>query len=492
MGNDMKRKENSFLIIYDDSFPKSDIIKDIIGEKGFADVIVKRKTLFEYYKENFFNVLNNASWIKLNSVYSIEKLNENLLEIYDEKSKVIHCFANYIISDTKRNRKDIDELIQSSQITKGISDGKASIIFFPSLKSYSKYIRETLDSEMLPYESVKQIAFTQEISGFTNISVISNFITCITGNFDSRYFNSLSGDEYVINKSSSNKKKILSEYTFYRLLPDDMKYWFVMPFDYREEGDRAIYSMERMHMTDLAIKWVHGSIDKEEFEFILDKYFYFFNNRHSKRISIDAYKEISDKLYVKKVLERIDRLKKTKEFEGIAKIIEAGTDEKNIDAIVEKYLKVKHKIESNIDFRYISVIGHGDPCFANAMYNKSTRTLKFIDPKGALDETELWTNPYYDIAKLSHSICGRYDFFNNALFEIDIDEKLKCKLEIPFNNSPFIEIFRNKLEENRYDYKCVRIYEASLFLSMLPFHIDNPKKVLGFILNAINIIKELE
>ena len=38
----------------------------------------------------------------------------------------------------------------------------------------------------------------------------------------------------------------------------------------------------------------------------------------------------------------------------------------------------------------------------------------------------------------------------------------------------------------------VRVYEASLFLSMLPLHIDNPHKVFGFILNVNNILKELE
>ena len=38
----------------------------------------------------------------------------------------------------------------------------------------------------------------------------------------------------------------------------------------------------------------------------------------------------------------------------------------------------------------------------------------------------------------------------------------------------------------------MRLYEASLFISMLPLHIDYPQKVLGFILNAINILKEIE
>ena len=37
----------------------------------------------------------------------------------------------------------------------------------------------------------------------------------------------------------------------------------------------------------------------------------------------------------------------------------------------------------------------------------------------------------------------------------------------------------------------VRIYEVSLFLSMLPLHMDNPYKVLGFILNARKIMEEI-
>ena len=126
------------------------------------------------------------------------------------------------------------------------------------------------------------------------------------------------------------------------------------------------------------------------------------------------------------------------------------------------------------------------------LYNKSTQILKFIDPKGALTEDELWTDPYYDIAKLSHSICGNYDFFNNALFEISINEDFKTELKIDFDNSAYKQIFREKLEENGFDYFTVRIYEASLFISMLPLHIDYPHKVFGFILNAIHILEEIE
>lgn len=103
----------------------------------------------------------------------------------------------------------------------------------------------------------------------------------------------------------------------------------------------------------------------------------------------------------------------------------------------------------------------------------------------------MWTNPYYDIAKLSHSVCGRYDFFNQALFDIRIGSSFSYDLEIPFDPARYVEIFKKKVEENGYDYWSVRIYEVSLFLSMLPLHMDNPHKVLGFILNVRNLLKEI-
>ncbi len=52
--------------------------------------------------------------------------------------------------------------------------------------------------------------------------------------------------------------------------------------------------------------------------------------------------------------------------------------------------------------------------------------------------------------------------------------------------------FKEKLEVEGFDYETIRVLECSLFLSMLPLHIDYPAKVLSFILNAINILEELD
>ena len=54
------------------------------------------------------------------------------------------------------------------------------------------------------------------------------------------------------------------------------------------------------------------------------------------------------------------------------------------------------------------------------------------------------------------------------------------------------ELTDEYLEKNGFDYVRVRLYEASLFLSMLPYHMDQPGKVFGFLMNAIRILEEVE
>lgn len=245
-------------------------------------------------------------------------------------------------------------------------------------------------------------------------------------------------------------------------------------------------------MTDVAIRWVHGAIGIEEMDRLLKKVFHFINLRQKKEVTEEQYRCIEQKLYFNKVQERIDSLKLHTEYPVIDNYISSGTAYKELDEIVIKYKQLYCKVIDSIDVQYVSVIGHGDLCFSNMLFNNEADLLKLIDPKGATEEWQLWTNPYYDIAKLSHSICGKYDFFNNGLHHISLDSHLKFKLDIDFDNTLYKELFKTYVEKSGFSYIAVRVYEVSLFLSMLPLHMDNPQKVFGFILNAINILEEIE
>lgn len=479
----------NLVVIYDDSNYKSDAIRDVIGNRGFGDVVVKRKRLEQYYKEKVLAKFHNLSWKHIHSVYEYNELVNEINTETKAETRYLHCFSDYVIVDDEKVLLTFEKILYIDEPYVAVFEDNIALILFDNSASYLQFLNNVCKGRTT-LEAARDVEEKMPVEGMLNIGRVSNFIQCLSGNFDARYFNSIQGNNYTLTKSSHNKKKLKSEYTYYYLLPDDMKPWFVMPFNYQEDNNVASYTMERLHMTDLAIKWVHGSIDPGEMEMLLDKYFYFFNLRHSKAISDKKYDSIRKKLYVDKVLDRVSELKQKQEYQKIGQLLKCN--DIDIDAIVEHYLSLKDILEKKVKTKKVSVIGHGDPCFANALYNKATQILKFIDPKGALTEDELWTDPYYDVAKLSHSICGRYDFFNNGLFDIKIDTDFKSVLEIDFDNSEYKNLFRKKLEENGYNYNLVRIYEVSLFISMLPLHIDYPHKVYGFILNAIDILKEIE
>lgn len=428
-----------YLAFYDDTVSKNDDIREVIGQKGFGDVVVKKKRLESYYEDAVRQALPSLVWTSMPSVYAVQET-AALLDAEDD-ARVLHIFANFFVTDAEKLGLTFQKLAFVDARYKVLSDAKIAALFFPDVKSYRRFLKK-ITLQFSTQEAAQTIERAMPAEGLVDLGETDNFISCITGSFDSRYFNSVRGDAITLVKTSRDKRKIKAEYTYYHLLPDDMKMYFVMPFHYEEKDETASYTMEHLHMTDLAIKWVHGSIDLHE-------------------------------------------------FQQIAALL-AASEHLTIDDVVKKYFRLKDRIEAKHSYPSVAVIGHGDPCFANTLYHKSTQMLKFIDPKGALTEAELWMNPYYDIAKLSHSVCGRYDFFNNGTFSIRIDENFHSELVLDFDNTAYIRAFRQKLEACGFDYLTVRIYEASLFLSMLPLHIDNPHKVFGFILNAIQILKEIE
>lgn len=479
------------IVVYDDTVEADKLVKNITGPKTFGSTIFKRKTL----KRRMTEVLMSNNFIVDIIDYkegdSVEYLTGAFKDVPVHYS-VMHLFSNYGI----KNMENFNLLLEKAQfINNNIvvkQEEKTALVLFSSVEQYIRYLKEqqNLQGEVT-FDKIKDYDVINS-DALVDLGELNNFMQFITGGFEARFFNALEGDEYTVTKRSSNKKKIKSEYEFYGLLPDNMKMWFVMPFDYKEEENYASYTMERYHMTDIAIRWIHNAINLEELDDILKRLFHFVSNRNTIQVTVAEYEAVEKNLFITKVEERMEELKNSSYYVKFNNFITSGTEFNSIDEIITKYESLYSKVKKNIKLKPQFVVGHGDLCFSNILYNKETSMLKLIDPKGATKEEELWTNPYYDIAKLSHSICGRYDFFNSGLYDIKIESDMKLNLVLEFNNSEFVELFKKYLEEYHFDYTLVRLYESSLFLSMLPLHMDNPQKVFGFLLNAINIIEEVE
>ncbi len=473
------------VLIYDDTVRANNRVRTIIGKMSFSKIILKRKTMASRIKEV---IKESGAKIIFRTISNNDDFDG--LKQYPEDTIFFHLLSNSAILSYQEVVVFLQKLEFINQTTVIRNKGKTYGAVFASKTDYYDFVKE--------YRAQGNIDFVKgdaiELDLFVDISDYNNLLTYISGGFDARFFNSLEGDNYTVTKRSSDKKKMKMEYTYYWLLPERMKSFMVMPYDYKEGDDWASYTMERMPMTDIAIRWTHGAIDIEEFRRILDRVFYFFKSREKRKVSAKEYNAIAEKLYLNKLDERVEKLKALPQYEQLSALISSGTDYDSFDEIINDYKDLYKTITKRLEKQknYYSVIGHGDVFFANMLYSKETNLLRLIDPKGALEEKDLWTDPNYDIAKLSHSICGNYDFFNTGSYDISLGKDMKYILNVHVDNKPYIAIFKDFLKENGFDYELIRLYESSLFLSMLPLHIDNPHKVFGFILNAINILKEIK
>ena len=463
------------IVIYDDSRKPDQEISMITGRKSYGNIIFKRQSLRTRTRERVLGLDGVYAFIDLS------ELNDRRDELKGVTAGVVRLYSDHEITDMEAFSVLLKKSLYVKENYAVVCDGNIAAILYPSLAC----VPDEADRMAEEYERIDSRTFTA-------LSDASNFRRFITSGFDARFFNALRGDEYTVIKSSENIDKLRREYTYFTLVPPEMKQWYATVFDYREDDSSASYSMERYHMTDLALRYVHGAIDEEEFRSIMEMLFHFIAIRKRRSVSDDDYKAAARKLYIDKVDERVASLKTLEGYEEIASYIKLGTDYNNIDEIVDRYKAIYEKKTREYRFAAVETVAHGDLCFSNILYNHDARLLKLIDPKGAMDEDSLYMDPFYDLAKLSHSICGSYDYFNSDQYEITVGPDMKLSLKVDSDNEKYVKIFNEYLLKAGTDPKLIRLYEASLFLSMLPLHIDRKKKVLGFILNAINILKEAE
>lgn len=478
------------VLVYDDSVKPSAEICDINGGRSFGSTIYKRKRLYEIFSDKVKEVIpeaGNVMWYRdgelkipsgvtviiVNSAFIVASSSELLTLI----KKASYAKENYVIKNHASG-------MRSAFIFEGVD-----ALNDAAIKSQGNLWKREYECGFLEIED----------KAFSYLGSQREFVSFLTGGFDARFFNSLDGDYYTVTKSSSNIEKIKKEYQFYYLLPENMKHWFVQPYDYKEDENRASYTMERLHMTDVALRYVHGAISDGEMCEILDQCFEFIDKRAVKEASISELESVCKKLYIDKVEERISMLEAHPGYAKIAGVISCMTKYANIRELFERYKELyldamaQHirELERKASGKAYLAVGHGDLCFSNILFQKDAHILRLIDPKGALCEADIFTDPLYDIAKLSHSICGKYDFFNAGLFELSVGKDMELKLSVDSKVTSDAEVleFKRRLEERGYSYRLIRLLEASLFISMLPLHMDNEQKVLGFIINAINILE---
>jgi hypothetical protein len=482
-------------VFYIDLEKVSSQISDTINVEHYGEILFRKKKLSSYHEVSY-NSLNKYDFQTINSYSDLNKAIDSV-EFSDDKFFLIHISKFVVVNQD--NFKLFLEKINYVPESLAVCEFDKILGLLKLNQEQTLYFLNLLKNNNTE-ETLNQFNPNKKIERFNletfhiQINSYPDLIKMFQSSFELRYFNAIEKKENTITKKSTDKKKMFAEYSYYSHLNDAMRFYFLPTFGFSENEETAQYSLERLKVPDVALQWIHFSLNDKEFEILVKKLFDFIKTRSTKEIPQEEFKKKTEDLYIDKVMERFDKLANHEKFAQINQFLISTTGLTDLRSVYEDYKSLFHDNSKKIFASKTLALNHGDLCFSNMLYDKRIELLKLIDPKGAAKEEDLYIHPYYDIAKLSHSILGKYDFINNGLYGFNFDENLKSSLTI--HNAELLtskeEIFKKVLHENGFDSKLVRLFEASLFLSMLPLHIDNPKKVTAFFLNAQKIISEIK
>jgi hypothetical protein len=301
-----------------------------------------------------------------------------------------------------------------------------------------------------------------------------------------RHFNKLALEQGFIKKESSNKDKIIGEFTFLNNIPKEIQQHYVEVHDLKVEAKKAQYLMKKINGLDLSMQHINQGFSKNSMQDILGELRTYFQSI----AGIEGPKSIDTYDFI--VLKNEKRLLELQSWEGFAKLnafIENHTSFLGMSNLFELSNELLRDNKSALNAEK-PLISHGDLCFANIIMDEDERKLVFIDPRGgAINES--YRTPYYDLAKLCHSLLGGYDHIINNVAEIGLDDDMHANVKFDQNLLEFRGIFKSFVESLGFEYNLVRVVEISLFLSMLPLHVDSTKKINMLALRAGELIEGL-
>ncbi|MDE0548465.1 capsular biosynthesis protein [Vibrio sp. VP6] len=303
-----------------------------------------------------------------------------------------------------------------------------------------------------------------------------------------RAFNELKITSSWIEKSSSN-----AEAYWFENLPFELRGNIPQFLGSRETDGKISYKLEYLHLSALNELYVFSELPLATWKHVINSCLDFVSDCKkvdSKLPSKDS--NTLEKLFTFKTIDRVNDYCVSKNIKLNDLWSLNGDEPISISQILEyseKYLPKNRDVLN---------VMHGDLCFSNILYDFRAKKIKVIDPRGITPEgvKTIYGDLKYDLAKLSHSILGLYDYIIAGYFSVDIKGR-EIKFDIINQNRSDIQQYFIEQIKIRFNISALQLYamQIQLFLSMLPLHSDNSERQDALFANAFRLyrtIKDLE
>lgn len=281
----------------------------------------------------------------------------------------------------------------------------------------------------------------------------------------------------AIVKASSDETRLLQEKAYLEALPPALRRHFPGLLPPRAGEERALV-MEALPFPNLAELFLHWRIGPNAWLAILERLAAILAEFAAAQ---PARAGCTDWLWGRKLERRWEELWRGQGPVGLAgwrqhDLCINGRWYPALEGVVEAMQAALGPLQAHSRLQLI----HGDLCFNNILCDPLYTCLRLIDPRGEAPPDGRMAvgigDARYDLIKLNHSLAGLYDATVNNLFICRREgNQLELRLHAPANHRFLLDAAESLLlgavpKEER------RILTASLFLSMLPLHAEDPAR----------------
>lgn len=324
-----------------------------------------------------------------------------------------------------------------------------------------------------------------------------NYFRAKTKLLSGRTFNAIKVDRGagVLEKTSLNHQKLVNEINFIKMLPAEISIFFPRIIKNVEKisNSQSKVTMEYYGYPNLAEYLLYWDLDEILLGRIFQAIGHFLTQLKQYRYSLGVRAYLD--FYFTRTQQRVGLFSDQLKQHHLQKYITAPKliiNQKTYDNISLLYKRIARKIEAMYDEADFCIM-HGDLCFNNILFDIQNEIIRLIDARGSFGEKciGIYGDIKYDLAKITHSGIGCYDYIVSDLFFWEIKNK---SFNYEFNLRPNYPILKtvnlNLIKEFGYNYKDIMFLVGLLFVSMCALHHDNVKRQMVMYMHGIKILNE--
>ena len=314
-----------------------------------------------------------------------------------------------------------------------------------------------------------------------------------------REFNTIDVDSSRgrITKHSRNADKFIDEIQWYLKLPQKLLHIAPRVFDYDLDRKSPMVEMEFYGYPVLNDLYLYGDLDLGAWARIFRSIEQALSDMREFKLTSESAADVTSaciKMYETKTLDRINQYKELPDFcwANQSGLQINGAMVMTLNEVIEQLPQVLTH-SGLCDTKDLSVI-HGDPCLSNILFDRRNGIVRMIDPRGRFGSYDIYGDPLYDWAKLSHSIEGDYDFLVNDLFDFEINgSQVELTPHLSSNHIAIKNLYHQRVIDHLgiNEHLRIRLLESLLFLSMIPLHGDRPRSQQAFLARGLWLFSEI-